>query len=56
MRIYNAKAVHFHYIRQIRGSLKWKLRRASISHRYLIRSIDYSIAEIDSAIRKIKNL
>lgn len=56
MRIYRAKAVHFHYMKDIRGTYKWTLRRASIRYQYLIRNIKNSIAEIDLAIRKIKNL
>ena len=56
MRIYKAKAVHFHYMKDIRGTYKWTLRRASIRYEYLIRNIKYSISEIESAIRKIVNL
>lgn len=56
MRIYRAKAVHFHYMKDVRGTYKWTLRMASIRYKYLIRNIKYSISEIESAIRKIKKL
>lgn len=56
MRIYNAKAAHFHYMKHIRGTYKWAFRRATINLKYSIRNLSSSISETASAIRIMSKL